>query len=122
MIVDSVIDHIIDISKYNPLAGSSNIKLPKELNHPRNGLIDIQNFYDNKCFKWCLVRYLHPADYHPRRIRKIDKLFGDEVVFEDIKFPVKIKDIYKVFLVMKTTKNILRMTQKKCFEDKHVDL
>ena len=34
-IIDSVIDHNINISKYNPLAGSSYIKLPKELDHPR---------------------------------------------------------------------------------------
>ena len=29
-IIDSVIDHTINISKNNPLAGSSYIKLPKE--------------------------------------------------------------------------------------------
>ena len=34
-IIDSVIGHIINISKYNPLAGSSYVKLPKELDHPR---------------------------------------------------------------------------------------
>ena len=34
-IIDSVIDHNINISKYNPIAGSSCIKLPKELNHPK---------------------------------------------------------------------------------------
>ena len=34
-IIDSVIDHNIGISKYNPLAGSSHSKLPKELDHPR---------------------------------------------------------------------------------------
>ena len=28
-IIDSVIDHIISISKYNPLAGSSYVKLPR---------------------------------------------------------------------------------------------
>ena len=32
-IIDSVIDHTISISKYNPLAGSSCIKLSKELDH-----------------------------------------------------------------------------------------
>ena len=32
-ITDSAIDHNISISKYNPLAGSSYIKLPKELHH-----------------------------------------------------------------------------------------
>ena len=50
-IIDSVIDHAISISKYNPLAESSYIKLPKELDHPRKGLINIQNIVDNECFK-----------------------------------------------------------------------
>ena len=36
-IIDSVIDHTNSISKHNPLASSSYIKLPKELGHPRNG-------------------------------------------------------------------------------------
>ena len=54
------------------------MKLPKELDHPRNGLINIQNVDGNECFKWCLVRYL--------------KFKG----FQDIKFPVKIRDIHKI--------------------------
>ena len=37
-IIDSVIDQTISISKYNPLAGSSYIKLPKE-EDPRKILI-----------------------------------------------------------------------------------
>ena len=41
-IIDSVIEHNINISKYSPLSGSSYIKLPKELDHPRKGLINIQ--------------------------------------------------------------------------------
>ena len=56
--IDSVIDHIISVSKYNPLAGSSYIKLPKELDHPRRSLINVENTDDNECLKWCLVRYL----------------------------------------------------------------
>ena len=49
-ITDSVIDHNIDISKYNPLAGSCYIKLPKESDFPRKGLINIQKIDDNECF------------------------------------------------------------------------
>ena len=74
-IIDSVIDHTISISKYNPLAGNSYIKLPKELDHPRKGLINIQNIDDNECFKWCLVRHLNPVDGNPARITKADKDF-----------------------------------------------
>ena len=72
---DSVIDHNISISKYNTLVGSSYIKLPKELHHPRRGLINIQNIDGNKLFKWCLVRYLNPADQNPAKITKADKDF-----------------------------------------------
>ena len=50
-IIDSVIDHTISISKYNPLAGSSYHKLPKELDHPRKELINAQKIDDNECFK-----------------------------------------------------------------------
>ena len=50
-IIDSVIDHTISISKYNSLAGSSYIKLPKELDHPRKGLINIQSNHNNESCK-----------------------------------------------------------------------
>ena len=69
-IIDSVIDHTISISKNNPLAESSYIKLPKELDYPRKDLINIQNTDDNKCFKWFLVKYLNPTDHNPRRTTK----------------------------------------------------
>ena len=38
-VIGSVINHIVDISKYNPLAGSSYIKLRKELDHPKKAWI-----------------------------------------------------------------------------------
>ena len=46
-ITDSVIDHTISISKYNPLAGSSYIKLPKDLEHQKKIFINFQNMNDN---------------------------------------------------------------------------
>ena len=59
-------------------------------------MLNVQNIGDNECYKWFLVRYLQPADYHLVRIRKIGKLFKDKLDFEDIKFSVKIKDIHKI--------------------------
>ena len=56
-IIDSVIDDNINISKYNPVAGSSYIKLEKEVDHPRKGFINIQNIDNTECLKWSLVRY-----------------------------------------------------------------
>ena len=60
-VIDLAIDPNINISKCNPLAGSSYVKLPKESNHPKKYLINIQNINDNECFKWCLVTYLPPG-------------------------------------------------------------
>ena len=48
-IVEEIISQYLNISSYLPLRGSTYIKLPKELNHPMKGLINIKN-NDNKCF------------------------------------------------------------------------
>ena len=48
-IIFSALEHNINISKYNPVDGGSYTKLPKELDHPRKGLINIQNIDDNEC-------------------------------------------------------------------------
>ena len=63
----------IKISKCEPLRSSSYIKLSKELNRSRKGLINIQNAGNNECVNSCLVRYLHLVDKNLARIRKIDK-------------------------------------------------
>ena len=76
---------------------------------------------DNECLKWCIVRYLHRADHHLVRIRKIDEILENELDFADIQFPVKIKDIHKIkkrtlsallFPVIKIRKNIQSIYQK----------
>ena len=43
-----------------------------------------------------MVRYLHPADHHPERIRKVNILYGEKLDFKDIKFSVKVRDIHKI--------------------------
>ena len=80
-------------------------------------MINIQNTDDNECFKWCLVRYLNPADRNPARITKANKDFAKKPDLKDKKFPAKIRDINKIeeklmFLVMKIRKNIQLMYQK----------
>ena len=89
-IIDLVVDHTISISKYNPLAGSSYIKLLKELAHPRKGLINIQTIDDKELFKRRLARYFNPAYRHLLRITKADKEFAKTLDLKDINFLVKI--------------------------------
>ena len=95
-IIDSVVDHTITILKYNPLAGSNYITLPKELDHPRKGLINIKNIDDNECFKWSMISYLNPADHLPATITKANQDFAKKLDFKDTKFPSKIRDIHKI--------------------------
>ena len=59
-IVEEIISQYLNLSSYLPLSGSTYIKLPKELNHPMKGLINIQND-DSKCFLWCHVSHLNCA-------------------------------------------------------------
>ena len=59
-------------------------------------MINIQNIDNNECFKWCLVRYLNPADHHLARITKVDKAFSKILDFKYITFPFKVGDIRKI--------------------------
>ena len=95
-IIDSVIHHNISISKYNNLAGSSRIRLPKEQYHPRKVWINIQNIDENECFQWSIVRYLNPVNHCPAKNAKAEKDFFRKLGFKGIKFLVKIKNIHKI--------------------------
>ena len=45
----------------------------------------------HKVYKYMFVGHINPA-----RNREIDKCFGGEFDYKDIKFPVKIRDIHKI--------------------------
>ena len=110
---------------------SSYIKLPKELNDPRKDLMNIRDINGKECFKWSLIRYLHPADHNPKNITKADKDFAKKLDFEDVNFPVKVRDIHKiennnfigisVFGYKNKEKHPIYVS-KKFREEKHVDL
>ena len=74
-ITDSVKEHIINISKCSPLAGSNYSKLSKELNHSKK---------------------VHPADHHPAGTRKIKKLFKNVSDFWRHKILSQNEDIHKI--------------------------
>ena len=75
-----------------------------------------------------IVRYLNSANKYPARITKADKDFPKKLDFKEIKFPVKIRDIYKiekknsigisVFGYENKEKHPIYVS-KKCFEEKH---
>ena len=90
-IVDKIEDIHMDIANYDPLAGSSYIPLPRELNNSMKGLINLKN-KDNECFKWCHVRFVNPQDKHPDRIKKQDKKIANTLDYRGINFTMKARD------------------------------
>ena len=94
-LIKSINGHYINIIKYEPLVGSSYIKLPTELQHHEKGLINLQN-RDNECFRWCHVRHLNPQNNNPQRIKKTEKSFVKKLNYDGIEFPVSIKQYNKI--------------------------
>ena len=68
--IQSVDGHYINLTKYEPLKGTSYIELPTELKNPAKGLINLKN-KDNECFRWCNIRYLNPQGKDPQRIKRM---------------------------------------------------
>ena len=96
-----IADHNINTSKCKPWSGSSYIKLPNKLDHPRKSFINIQNIDNDEWFICSFVRYLYLPDHHPGRIHRkyketIIKEFVRELDFKGIKFSIKIRDIHKI--------------------------
>ena len=93
--IQSIENHYINIVNYNPLKGSSYIKLPLELRNSAKGLINMKN-KDNECFRWCHIRHLNPQDKYPQRIKKTDKQRIGKLDYSDIEFPVTVKQYNKI--------------------------
>ena len=77
------------------MIGSTYIELPDGLKNSVKGLINIKNS-DNKCFRWCHIRYLTLVRRHPERITKEDKNMIDDPDYEEIKSPVSEKDYCRI--------------------------
>ena len=93
--IESVNNHYLNIVQYQPMKGSSYIKLPEELNNPKKGLINLKN-NDNECFRWCHIRYLNPQEKDPQRIKKTDKEYINKLDYSGIEFPVTTKQYNKI--------------------------
>ena len=81
--------HTVD---YNPMRGSAHFPLPDWIIKKR-AIINIRNT-DDKCFLWCVLRYLNPK---PKNDDRFTDLKGKESTLntKGIKFPMKVKDITK---------------------------
>lgn len=75
------------------LNGSSYIDLPDIIKN-KKCCINVKNENDNKCFMWSILSYLHQEEKPVDRKNNYIK-YQNELKFDDIEFPVKIKDINK---------------------------
>ena len=59
----------------------------------KKAIVNIKN-KDEKCFLWCILRYLHPKDSHEERLTDLKK-YEFSLNTKGITFPMKLKDISK---------------------------
>ena len=119
----------LNVVEYKPYKGSSYIKLPDWIKN-KKAIINLKN-KDDKCFIWCILRYLHPKPRDNERISDLKK-YEKELVTKGITFPMSIKDINKfeklnpnipsitVFSVEGKTIYPLKLSDKNC--RKSIDL
>ena len=82
----------INLGQYSPVRGSSYIDLPKWIKLKR-AIINPKN-KDDKCFLWCILRYLHMKPRDNERITDLKK-YEDDLVTKGLNFPMDVKDIKK---------------------------
>ena len=82
----------IHIVEFNPSKGSSYIHLPDWISN-KKAIVNIKN-KDEKCFLWCVLRYLYPKEDYDERIKDLEK-YEFSLNTKGISLPMKLKDITK---------------------------
>ena len=82
----------IHTTEFNPTKGSSYIDLPKWIKD-KGAIVNIKN-KDDKCFLWCILRYLYPKERDAEWIGDLKK-YEFSLNTKGITFPTKLKDIIK---------------------------
>jgi Rho termination factor, N-terminal domain/Recombination endonuclease VII len=77
----------INISRYNPIKGSSYIELPKKLK-AKKACINVQND-DEECFRWAILSSLFTSTDNQNRTSKY-KPYVNELNWNNIKFPTPV--------------------------------
>ena len=81
--------HTVD---FNPTEGSSYIPLPDWIKN-KKAIVNIEN-KDEKCFLWCILRYLYSKERDEERISDLKK-YEFSLNTKGISFPMKLKHISK---------------------------
>ncbi|XP_036144933.1 uncharacterized protein LOC118646348 [Monomorium pharaonis] len=104
--LSQIINLTLNINKYNPLHAGCHVTLPREIMTKR-AIVNV-NSKDNACFAWSVVAALHPAERHSERESSYPH-YTTVLNFDDIMFPVTIKDIEKFESVNNISINVYGM-------------
>ena len=80
----------INTTEFNPAKGSSYIDLPARIKN-KKAIVNIKN-KDDKCFLWCILRYLYPRDRDEERINDLKK-YEFSLNTKGITFPMNVNNI-----------------------------
>ena len=89
---NEVVQLEIDTVEFNPTKGSAYIPLPDWITN-KKAIVNIQN-KNEKCFLWCVLRYLYPKEDNDTRLKDLKK-YEFSLNTKGITFPMKLKDITK---------------------------
>ncbi|XP_047513541.1 uncharacterized protein LOC125055226 isoform X2 [Pieris napi] len=93
----------INVNKFNPLRGGSYIDLPHDIKI-KKAVVNVKNT-DDACFKWALLSALFPVLKNSDRVSSYFK-HSNKLKFDNIKFPVKFRDIPKIENLNKISINV----------------
>ena len=78
--------------EFNSTKGSTYIPLPDWISD-KKAIVNIQN-KDEKCFLWCILRYLYQRDKNDSRLTDLKK-YEFSLISKGISFPMKLRHISK---------------------------
>lgn len=90
--LSSINELAVQVNQFDPLRGSSYIKLPKFLADKR-AIVNVNND-DKMCFKWAILSALFPAKKNTERKISYER-YEDELDFTGIQFPMQLNHISK---------------------------
>ena len=81
----------VHFTDFQPLRGSTFLPLPSKIS-TKKAVINMKN-NDDQCFKWSVVRALHPVEIHPERVSKELKDQSERLDWSGLKFPMKLDQV-----------------------------
>lgn len=87
-----IVEMVVQVNQYDPIAGSSYIPLPKVL-ATKTAVVNVQN-KDNLCFKYAVLSALFPPKSNAHRISNYYP-YMNLLKFDGISFPIQVREIQK---------------------------